>query len=52
MWDAFNGTLRCSYRGYDNVDELEPALSIAFSYDGEQIYAGYKKSIKIFDTNK
>lgn len=51
MWDAFNGTLRCSYRGYNAVDEVESALSITFSSDGLEVIGGYKKSIKIFQTN-
>lgn len=51
MWDAFNGTLRCSYRGYNSVDEVESALSITFSSDGTEIIGGYKKSIKIFRTD-
>ncbi|CAD7000532.1 unnamed protein product [Ceratitis capitata] len=50
MWDAFTGELRCSYRGYDSVDEVESAIAITFSNDGEKIFGGYKKSIKIFDT--
>ncbi|XP_030377506.1 telomerase Cajal body protein 1 homolog [Scaptodrosophila lebanonensis] len=52
MWDAFDGKLRCSYSGYDEVDEVVAAISLAFSHDGEKIFAGYKKSIKIFDTNR
>ncbi|XP_075146117.1 telomerase Cajal body protein 1 homolog [Haematobia irritans] len=51
MWDAFTGELRCSYRGYDEVDEVESAISVAFSNDGQKLVGGYKKSIKIFDTN-
>lgn len=27
LWDAFSGELRCSYRGYNNLDELEAAIS-------------------------
>lgn len=50
MWSAIDGTLKCSYRGYDNVDELESAISLTFSYDGSKIYGGYRKSIKIFTT--
>ncbi|XP_063709854.1 telomerase Cajal body protein 1 homolog [Culicoides brevitarsis] len=50
--DAFDGKIRCSYRGYDAVDEVEAALSLCYSPDGTQIYAGYKKTIKIFDTNR
>uniref|UniRef100_A0A1A9W2K6 WD repeat-containing protein 79 n=1 Tax=Glossina brevipalpis TaxID=37001 RepID=A0A1A9W2K6_9MUSC len=51
MWDAFTGELRCTYRGYDNVDEIEAAISLLFSNDGQKVIGGYKKSIKIFDTN-
>ncbi|XP_067625470.1 telomerase Cajal body protein 1 homolog [Eurosta solidaginis] len=51
MWDAFTGELRCTYRGYDNVDEVESAISMIFSNDGEKVIGGYKKSIKLFDTN-
>ncbi|XP_011176658.1 telomerase Cajal body protein 1 homolog [Zeugodacus cucurbitae] len=51
MWDAFNGELRCTYRGYDSVDEVESAIAVTFSNDGDKVYGGYKKSIKIFDTN-
>ncbi|XP_016954107.1 telomerase Cajal body protein 1 homolog [Drosophila biarmipes] len=52
MWDAFDGSLRCSYSGYDDVDEVMAAISLAFSNDGLKIYAGYKRCIKIFDTSK
>ncbi|XP_017048990.1 telomerase Cajal body protein 1 homolog [Drosophila ficusphila] len=52
MWDAFDGTLRCSYSGYDAVDEVMAAISLAFSHDGQKIYAGYKRCIKIFDTSR
>lgn len=52
MWDAFDGRLRCSYSGYDEVDEVVAAISLAFANDGEKIYAGYKRCIKIFDTSR
>ena len=52
LWDAFTGGLRCSYKGYDQFDEVEAALSLAFApADGATIYGGYKKSIKCFDIN-
>lgn len=50
--DAFDGTIRCSYRGYDAVDEVESALSLCYSTDGSRIYAGYRKTIKIFNTDR
>ncbi|BFF93423.1 telomerase Cajal body protein 1 homolog [Drosophila madeirensis] len=52
MWDAFDGKLRCSYSGYDAVDEVMAAISLAFSHDGQKVYAGYKRCIKIFDTSR
>lgn len=51
MWDAYHGDLRCSYRGYDAVDEIESALSVIFSPDGSDVIGGYKKSLKIFRTD-
>lgn len=52
LWDAFNGELRCSYRGYNSVDELEAAISVTFSADGQSIFCGYKKNVKIFSTGR
>ncbi|XP_037036519.1 telomerase Cajal body protein 1 homolog [Bradysia coprophila] len=51
LWDAFDGKLRCTYRGYDAVDEVESALSVCFSIDGSQVIGGYKKTLKIFRTD-
>lgn len=47
-----NGDLQASYRGYDSVDEVENALSVVGSQDGGCIFGGYKKDIKIFDTDR
>ncbi|XP_026477553.1 telomerase Cajal body protein 1-like [Ctenocephalides felis] len=52
LWDAFDGSLRSSYRGYNDVDEVEAALCTRFSPNGDNIFAGYKKSIKLFDTDR
>lgn len=52
MWDAFDGSLRCSYRGFNAVDEMEPALSVSFTSDGRKIIAGYKKHLRIFDVER
>lgn len=51
MFDAFNGSFKCSFRGYDYADELEAALSVCFSPDGQCIYGGYKKCINVFTTS-
>lgn len=52
LWDAFTGDLRCSYRGYNSVDELEAAISVTFSADGQNVFCGYKKNVKIFSTGR
>lgn len=52
LWDAFSGDLRCTYRGYNNVDEVEAAMSVTFSADGQSIFCGYKKNVKIFSTGR
>lgn len=52
MWDAFDGSLRCSYRGFNAFDEMEPAMSITFSTDGTKIVAGYKKFLRTFDVER
>lgn len=52
LWDAFTGELRCSYRGYNSVDELEAAISVTFSADGQNVFCGYKKNVKIFSTGR
>lgn len=49
---SISGQLLSSYRGYDDVDEVENALSVTTSEDGSSIFGGYKKNIKIFDTER
>ncbi|XP_071085011.1 telomerase Cajal body protein 1-like [Haliotis cracherodii] len=50
MWDAFTGELRCSYRAFNQVDEVTAAHSLAFSPDGRKLYTGFNKMIRVFDT--
>lgn len=52
LWDACSGSLRCSYRGYNAVDEVAAAYSLAFSPDGSKIYAGYDRAILVFDVSR
>ncbi|OWR47892.1 hypothetical protein KGM_206702 [Danaus plexippus plexippus] len=52
FWDAFDGSLRCSYRGFNAVDEMEPALSVTFNSEGDRIVAGYKKYLRTFDVER
>ncbi|XP_044462010.1 telomerase Cajal body protein 1 [Mangifera indica] len=52
LWDATSGVLRCTYRAYDAVDEITAAISIAFNPAGTKIFAGYNKSIRVFDIHR
>ncbi|KAL4718140.1 hypothetical protein ACJJTC_012345 [Scirpophaga incertulas] len=52
MWDAFDGSLRCTYRGFNAVDEMEPAISVTFTQEGSRIIAGYKKYLRTFDVDR
>ncbi|KAL3740415.1 hypothetical protein ACJRO7_021664 [Eucalyptus globulus] len=52
VWDATTGQLRCTYRAYDGVDEITAAFSIAFNPAGNKIFAGYNKSIRVFDVHR
>jgi len=51
LWDAFSGKLRCTYRAFDQMDELTSAYSLSFDLMGEKIYCGYNKVIRIFDVS-
>lgn len=50
LWDACTGELRCSYRAFDDKDEVSASNSITFSPDGSAIAAGANKIIRIFQT--
>ncbi|XP_073143940.1 uncharacterized protein [Henckelia pumila] len=52
LWDANSGQLRCTYRAYDAMDEITAAFSIGFNPDGTKIYAGYNKTIRIFEVHR
>ncbi|XP_076363186.1 telomerase Cajal body protein 1 homolog isoform X2 [Tachypleus tridentatus] len=49
MWDAFTGELRCTYRAFDHLDELSSAHSLAFDLDGQRLFCGFNKMIRVFD---
>ncbi|XP_013771698.1 telomerase Cajal body protein 1-like [Limulus polyphemus] len=49
MWDAFTGELRCTYRAFDHLDELSTAHSLAFDLDGQRLFCGFNKMIRVFD---
>ncbi|GAV77898.1 WD40 domain-containing protein [Cephalotus follicularis] len=52
LWDATTGLLRCTYRAYDAVDEITAAFSVAFNPGGTKMFAGYNKSIRVFDVHR
>ncbi|KAG1668608.1 hypothetical protein FOA52_001477 [Chlamydomonas sp. UWO 241] len=52
LWDACTGALRCTYRGFNDVDEVTPAFSTAFSADGSRLIGGYNKSFLMFDVSR
>ncbi|XP_065644497.1 uncharacterized protein LOC100205627 isoform X11 [Hydra vulgaris] len=52
LWDAVTGEVRCSYRAFDQMDELTSALSVSFNADGSKIYAGFNNKIRIFESSR
>nr|CAG4651854.1 EOG090X06W9 [Triops cancriformis] len=52
MWDAYTGELRCSYRAFNDVDEITAAYSVAFDPSGAKIYCGFDRCIRIFDVSQ
>ncbi|XP_033113668.1 telomerase Cajal body protein 1-like [Anneissia japonica] len=52
MWDAFTEELRCTYRAYNHLDEVTSAFSVAFSPDGSKLYTGFKKMVRVFNTDR
>ncbi|KAG6492827.1 hypothetical protein ZIOFF_047794 [Zingiber officinale] len=52
LWDASSGQLRCTYRAYDAMDEITAALSISFNTSGSKLFAGYNKSLRVFDVHR
>ncbi|KAG9159385.1 hypothetical protein Leryth_010941 [Lithospermum erythrorhizon] len=52
LWDAISGQLRCTYRAYDAMDEITAAFSVGFNPLGSKIFAGYNKSIRVFDVHR
>lgn len=52
LWDSLSGQLRCSYRAFNHLDELTSANSVAFSNDGQFLYCGFEKMIRVFDISR
>ena len=45
LWDT-DGNLRCTYRGHNQLDELDSALSVTFNLQGTKIYAGSNQMVR------
>jgi len=52
LWDSTKGKVRCSYRAFDQMDELTSANCVSFNLDGSKIYCGFNKKIRIFDSSR
>ncbi|KAL3072630.1 hypothetical protein niasHS_017604 [Heterodera schachtii] len=50
-WDI-DGKLLASYRGINDMDELEHAYSLSFSLDGQCIFGGYRNRLRIFECER
>ncbi|GFW96105.1 telomerase Cajal body protein 1 [Trichonephila clavipes] len=51
LWDGFTGKLRCTYRSYDQMDEIIAAKSLSFDADGARIFCGFDKTIRVFNVD-
>ncbi|GBG86460.1 hypothetical protein CBR_g41455 [Chara braunii] len=49
LWDGITGQLRGTYRAYDAKDEITAAYSLAFNLDGNKLFAGYGRMLRVFD---
>lgn len=52
LFDAYTGQIRCSYKGFNHLDELVNAYSISFNNMATKIYCGYNKCLKVFDISR
>lgn len=52
LWDAFTGELKCTYRPFNNLDELAPAHSLIFDLEGTNLYCGSNKMVRVFDVTR
>ena len=48
LLDAFDGSLKNTFKIHDQVDEVTTARCLCFSPQGDQIYAGLKNEIRVF----
>ncbi|GFO31817.1 WD repeat-containing, antisense to tp53 [Plakobranchus ocellatus] len=51
LWDSVSGKIVASYKAYDQYDEITSAYSLSFNPSGSRLFGGFKKAIRIFDTD-
>ncbi|XP_065715172.1 telomerase Cajal body protein 1 [Patagioenas fasciata] len=52
LWDAFDGTLRGSFRAYSHLDEPVAPHSLTFAPDGRRLLGGFSGSVRLFHTQR
>lgn len=52
LWDAFTGEIRATYRPINHLGEPVSAYSIAFSADGQRLYAGFSRFMHVFNVSR
>lgn len=52
LWDAFTGTVRTSYRVYDEADEVTSAYCLQFHTDCTRLLGGLKNKVAIWDLSR
>lgn len=52
MWDMNTGKLKCTYRPYNHLDEMTTAHSLCLSLDGNKLYTGFNRMIRVFDVSR
>ncbi|XP_071888318.1 telomerase Cajal body protein 1 [Anas platyrhynchos] len=50
LWDAFDGSLRGSFRAHNHLDELVAPHSLCFSPDGSRLLGGFEGCVRLFHT--
>ncbi|XP_075345814.1 telomerase Cajal body protein 1, partial [Mycteria americana] len=50
LWDAFDGTLRGSFRAYSHLEEPVAPHSLAFTPDGSRLLGGFDGAVRLFPT--
>uniref|UniRef100_A0A8C3NME6 Telomerase Cajal body protein 1 n=1 Tax=Geospiza parvula TaxID=87175 RepID=A0A8C3NME6_GEOPR len=52
LWDAFDGSLRGSFRAHNHLDEPVAPHSLAFTPDGSRLLGGFDGAVREFPTER